>query len=73
MGSEFRLDTDQSQESGSVEREAHKEGRGSNYQVLVLSPSRADKVRTKGGVAKALLSLLYVIHSTLGLSVFLMV
>lgn len=48
MGSEFRLDTDQSQESGSVEREAHKEGRGSNYQVLVLSPRRADKVRTKG-------------------------
>lgn len=55
VGSEFRMNSDQSQDAGSVERKAHKEDRDSNY--LVLSSSRADEVRTRGCRAEALLSL----------------
>lgn len=58
MRSEFRLNTDQSQEARSIERDAHREDWGFNYLVLVLSSSTADKVRTRGCGAKALLSLL---------------
>lgn len=57
IGFGFRLNTDQSLEGGSKEKEAHKEDRSFNHQVLALSSSRTDEVRRRGGEGKAVRSL----------------